>query len=506
MIDFNEWHLEGRKNQEDRKWEQAEKAYKFALRINPKSVNTLNNLSIIRRRQGKTKEAEKIIKKALDILETQEYGESMLKYKQEIVWTWERVLTTQSQIALDLSDIHNAKRSSKKAIILNPDGGGYATLGNALAEEEKYSEAIKSYKKGLKRYGIDSEEEEENVEALLNKSIGNIECAKEICNIAYNKLKLTPLLWSNWRLSMARIETIDKNIMHKYANFVNLWDGRYTQNLLVWDEQGYGDSLQCIRWIAETCERAENIVLLLRHSLIELIEKRLEIPMNCNILDIGTINSANIEIKTHCPLMGLPVALYKSRKYICMHPDKNWINGSETILRSIIQTQKQKAGECKKLGIVWSSGFKKDIDLKRSSDSRSIEPELLIKKAIEWRDKWNLELVSMQVDEDDEYTMNLIKSNNIRQMITKNWESTAKEVEKMNVIVTVDTAMAHLAGNLGIPTIVLLNKRHDWRWGQAENPICWYPEQVMIRCQVQGGWKELLKTAEYPLRNLLTPN
>ena len=75
------------------------------------------------------------------------------------------------------------------------------------------------------------------------------------------------------------------------------------------------------------------------------------------------------------------------------------------------------------------------------------------------------------------------------------WESTAEIVEKLSLVVTIDTAMAHLCGALGIPCVVLLNSPADWRWGQAGADCFLYSSVRLARCPRPGAWKQALQLA-----------
>ena len=64
--------------------------------------------------------------------------------------------------------------------------------------------------------------------------------------------------------------------------------------------------------------------------------------------------------------------------------------------------------------------------------------------------------------------------------VPMDWEHTAALVESLELVISVDTAMAHLAGALGVPTLLLLNSQCDWRWGQTEeSTVDWY-ESITI--------------------------
>jgi ADP-heptose:LPS heptosyltransferase len=83
------------------------------------------------------------------------------------------------------------------------------------------------------------------------------------------------------------------------------------------------------------------------------------------------------------------------------------------------------------------------------------------------------------------------------------WESSAEIVEKLSLVVTIDTAMAHLCGALGVPCVVLLNNPADWRWGQAGVDCFLYSSVRLARCPRAGAWQEALEIAGNHVANFL---
>ena len=147
--------------------------------------------------------------------------------------------------------------------------------------------------------------------------------------------------------------------------------------------------------------------------------------------------------------------------------------------------------------MVWRAGFKDSEDAQRASEDRSIPGHLLIDQALKWADQWNIELLSLQRDHQETKIIRLVKQGKIKQLSNAgDWENTARCIEQVDLIVSVDTAIVHLAGNLGIPCLLLLNKVHDWRWGSCEKPTSWYPSQTVLRCRRRDQWKGLLEEAD----------
>ena len=82
------------------------------------------------------------------------------------------------------------------------------------------------------------------------------------------------------------------------------------------------------------------------------------------------------------------------------------------------------------------------------------------------------------------------------------WVGTGVALLGLDVLVTVDTAVAHLAGAIGLPTILLLAKQADWRWGQSGPPVPWYPSITAIRQTEHGEWRPVVEGARELLRSM----
>jgi hypothetical protein len=70
---------------------------------------------------------------------------------------------------------------------------------------------------------------------------------------------------------------------------------------------------------------------------------------------------------------------------------------------------------------------------------------------------------------------------------------TARAVQMLDLVVTVDTAVAHLAGAMGRPVWLLLPKVGDWRWGRSGNTTPWYPATRIFRQSRLGDWSDVLE-------------
>ena len=77
---------------------------------------------------------------------------------------------------------------------------------------------------------------------------------------------------------------------------------------------------------------------------------------------------------------------------------------------------------------------------------------------------------------------------------------TARAVESLDWVITVDTAVAHLAGAMGRPVWLMLPKVGDWRWGRSGNTTPWYPATRIFRQSRSGDWSDVLEQVAQVLR------
>ena len=85
----------------------------------------------------------------------------------------------------------------------------------------------------------------------------------------------------------------------------------------------------------------------------------------------------------------------------------------------------------------------------------------------------------------------------------KNFEDTANLIQQLDLVISVDTAVAHLAGALGKPVWTLINRSPDWRWLLQRTDSPWYPTMRLFRQPHSGGWQPVLAQVAAELQKLL---
>ena len=84
----------------------------------------------------------------------------------------------------------------------------------------------------------------------------------------------------------------------------------------------------------------------------------------------------------------------------------------------------------------------------------------------------------------------------------EDFADTAALCELMDLVVSVDTSVIHLAGALGVPSLVMLSTWPDWRWGSNDTPLPWYESVRTVRQTHEGDWSTVLDMVRLEIENL----
>ena len=258
------------------------------------------------------------------------------------------------------------------------------------------------------------------------------------------------------------------------------WDGAPIpeQTLLVHTEQGAGDAIQFARFLPLATDRCHKLILVCRADLIPLFAT---IPGIAEIREPGTLQVA--EFDTVLPLLSLPQVLATTLETIP--------TAVPYFDLAILGRRKGKAvpvlphaGRLK-VGLVWAGSPTYRNDRQRSCDLATFLPLIRIP---------GLDFFSLQKGERNHELTQLPPSLAVHDLgaAIGDFGDTALLIEQLDLIISVDTAVAHLAGALGKPVWVLLPAVTDWRWGLAGETTPWYPSMRLFRQRQQGDWAEVM--------------
>lgn len=240
------------------------------------------------------------------------------------------------------------------------------------------------------------------------------------------------------------------------------------KTLLVWAEQGLGDSLQFIRFVPDLAEHAGQVILRIQEPLQALLEPMLE-----NVRVIG--NDAPIpHHDAHCPLLSLPLALGvfaipESNRYLKAAPEK------------VMEWQARLGNKTRlQVGLTWAG--RQISQPNRTRDIPLVCMAPLLQLAMDF--------ISLQpeVPVPDRPLLAQLPALRCPEPGLEDFSETAALIENLDLVISADTAVAHLAGALGKPCWLLLRHASEWRWQRDRPDSPWYPSTRIFRQPTPGDW------------------
>lgn len=403
-----------------------------------------------------------------------------------------------SVVLKDLERLDEALASYDRAIEIEPGlAEAHSNRGVVLRDLKRLDEALASYDRAI-------EIEPELAEAHNNRGVvlkdlrrldeaqASYERAIEIgpdYASAHLNLSLLHLLTGDFRRGWEGYEWRRKEL--QIENFAQpLWMGAETltgKTILLHSEQGFGDTLQFSRYAKMVADLGARVIVRVPETLLALLETL------DGVAQLVAKDTALPEFDYHCPLLSLPLAfktdagsIPSGTPYIRSDPARvaAWRNrlGARTRPR---------------VGLVWSGKPSHANDHNRSIALEEMLP--LLDEGVEW--------VSLQTEVRKNDADLLVSRKDIRHFgkELKDFSDTAALVELMDLVVSVDTSVAHLAGAMGKSVWILLPFNPDWRWLLDRKDSPWYPTAQLFRQPAIGDWASVIGVACDKLRQRLAP-
>ncbi|WP_028536617.1 tetratricopeptide repeat protein [Paludibacterium yongneupense] len=258
------------------------------------------------------------------------------------------------------------------------------------------------------------------------------------------------------------------------ARLERLADAR-DKTIRVWSEQGFGDTLQFARYIPMLVARGAQVEFEVQPELFSLFDGQFD----CRIVARG---SANVEADFQIPLMSLPM-LFGTRLETIPTP---------CILR--IPSDKTRKWEARlprptgrlKLGIACRGSSRHENDRNRSMALAQFAPLL------EFAD---LVVIQKDMHPDDLAFLECSPQISFPGADIGDFLDSAAIVMNMDMILSVDTSLAHLAGALDRPALILLPWAAEWRWLGERPDSPWYPHATLLRQPCPGDWHAVIAEA-----------
>jgi tetratricopeptide (TPR) repeat protein len=256
-----------------------------------------------------------------------------------------------------------------------------------------------------------------------------------------------------------------------------IWTGQQDiqgQKLLVYVEQGFGDSIQFARYLPLLKERGPHIVFAVQNCLLPLFA-----GLTC-LSRLVDLNTESTDFDYHVSLMSLPYIFGTVMESIPSDPVHLQVDAGVVLKWAKILGAKTKP----LVGLVWSGSATHTNDA-----NRSLQLQHLLKYL-----PGNFDFIALQkeVRDTDLADLRVSKIRSFEPDI-EDFQDTAAICKQLDLVISVDTSVAHLSASLNCPTWIMLPKVPDWRWFLNREDSPWYPSVRLFRQEQAGDWGEVLQ-------------
>jgi len=427
--------------QKKKQYSAAADHYSKSIYLNSGSSDAYNNLGVILRKQGHTQTAISCYQKSLDI-NPKNPG----------------IYSNLGNALRDLGNLKLAVTKHRKAISLAPNNPEcYFNLGLVLHDLGYFKDALKAYEKAIYLQPENTAYKWDKALTLLTKG--------DFLN-GFNEYEI------RWKLKT-----------NSLRNFTEpKWTGQSLKGkiLLIYQEQGFGDMIQFSRFIPMIKKRGGTIILEIQPELSSLFS---------NLVSADKIFKKGDSLPNYdfcIPMMSLAKILQITIKRIPL--STSFLITPPTNLMSSMDQKLH-------IGIVWAGKQTHKNDKNRSCKFKYFIDLFSIPNTC----FYSLQKGARETDIKDRGCESLII--NLAPQL-HDFKDTASAISKLDLILSVDTATAHLAGSIGKPTWILLPFSPDWRWMRASTASPWYPSMHLIRQSRPKDWESVLKKVKKKLQRL----
>jgi len=364
-----------------------------------------------------------------------------------------------------LEQLDGALESYDKAIAINPFYAvAHSNRGAVLHELGRLREALTSYSHAL---AITPDFKE----AMFHKSLALLSAGEYL---------------DGWSLYEERFRQSDfQSAYHESAKPKWLGEDIAGKTLLVYSEGGLGDVVQFCRYLPQIQALGAKLIVGVPKRVVELIS-----TLDCR-MSLFAHGEALPEFDAYCSMMSLPY-LFKTTletvpaisPYLFSPPDK-------------VREWREKLGTQKRLrvGLAWSGSPTNKNDLNRTMQLQTLLPMLDV-SAIEWHS------LQKEYRRSDQGILNRHPEIMQHQDAFHQFSDTAALMECLDLVISVDTSVAHVAAAMGKPVWILLSTHPDFRWMFDRTDSPWYPTVKLYRQRTRGDWDGVIASVKRDVAKL----
>ncbi len=337
----------------------------------------------------------------------------------------------------------------------------YFNYANALAKESFVNKALFKQAKAYYKKAI----------KIKNHPFYSINYSQMLLRFGFFK---EGFKYAEDRLALDIIPQILKDYMlHSHDNIQD-------KDILIFHEQGYGDTLMYARFIPLFAKKCRSIKVIVQEPLLPLFnDSFLYMPKNVEFYSKIPQDGFSHAIS----LLSLPYFLKISRR--------------DEIISMLPPIQTNKKNRYTRIGIFWKSNFQSPLQR-----HKSIALSLLLYSLKSLKRCCCFYALQPDCDNNEIALLKKSKIDNLGSHF-KNFLDTKEALQELDGLITVDSAIAHLAASMGMPTFLLLHKYHDWRFSTLEGENLFYRNNLYcIRQDIQYHWEKPLEELQKVLKDI----
>jgi tetratricopeptide (TPR) repeat protein len=417
--------------------------YRHALSLDPSYIDALNNLGAALNELGENDEAASCYRRVLALQPSNAAAHN----------NFGRVLAQRDELDAAIGHFREAIALQPRAI------DAHINLGNVLLEQGDAAAAHQSYERALTLDPAHESAHWNDGLALLGQGY-----------LAEG--------FRRWRWNVAAAKRFD----------VKEWRGEELngETILIHAEQGFGDAIHFARYIPMVAARGGRVVF---EAPVEL--HRIFATID-GVDEIVAFGDRLPEFTWQCPLLSLPLAFETTLRNV-----PNNVPYLSADPESVADWQRRTAGPDLKVGLVWAGRPEHKRDRHRSMALADLAPLAAIP---------NVAFYALQkgaaVGEAEHAPEGMRLE--ILSPLLGDFADTAAAIMALDLVITVDTSVAHLAGALGKPVWILHAYAPDWRWLEHRSDSPWYPTAELFRQDASRRWAPVVNDVAAELRALAT--
>jgi len=451
--------------------------YRKAIELKPDYAEARCNLGLALQEKG-------------DLAEALRHYEKTTQIMPNLIEVWYGM----GNVLKEKGELEDAILCFQRVLRLRPDySGAYNSMGNIFREQRRLEKAVFCYEKAIQLEPGNAAahnnlgsvfQDQGKIDKAIEKFDQALKLRPEHAETHFNRalvLLVRGDFIEGWKAYEWRFKKPDWKSAYPEHYNIPRWDGSCFagKRLMVHHEQGHGDNFQFIRYLPMVKALGGTVIFESSRPLLRLFQG---FPGIDELLERTPANNSSEGVDLYIPLLSLPGIFGTTLEAI---PRKVPYLSADPCEAESWRTRLGDDGGDFKVGIVWAGNPNHKNDRNRSCALAHFLP---------LADIPGVKLYGLQkeITAGDRASNQGILTDNLGEYLN-DFANTAGALEALDLLISVDTSVAHLAGAMGRPVWLLLPFAPDWRWLLHREDSPWYPTMRLFRQEKPGSWDAVIR-------------